>query len=131
MRTVSAQLDRLHGADAAVITFAPVASLAAYRNHLELPFPVLTDPTRALYRRFGLGRGSFRDIYGVGTLRMYARLLRNGRRLSRPTQATQDTRQLGGDFAIDGDGRLLAAFRPSSPDSRPTLDQLIEAFAPR
>ena len=79
---------------------------------------MLSNPTRQLYRRFNLGRGSLSDIYGIGTLRMYARLIRRGRRLTRPTQ---DTRQLGGDFALDRDGRLIAAFRPSSPDSRPSL----------
>ena len=125
MRTVSAHLDRLHGASVAVVTFAAVEDLAAYRAHLELSVPVLSDPTRELYRRFNLGRGSRRDIYGVGTLRMYARLMRRGRRLTRPTQ---DTRQLGGDFALDRDGRLIAAFRPSAPDSRPSLAQLIDAF---
>ena len=120
-----AHLYRLHGASVAVITFAPVDALAAYRAHLDLPFPVLSDPTRELYRRFNLGRGSRRAIYGVGTLRMYARLIRSGRRLSRPTQ---DTRQLGGDFALDGAGRLIAAFRPDSPDTRPSLQQLIDVF---
>ena len=120
-----AHLDRLNGAAVVVITFAPVDALAAYRAHLDIHGPVLSDPTRQLYRRFNLGRGSLRAIYGVGTLRMYARLLKQGRRLSRPTQ---DTRQLGGDFALDRHGRLLAAFRPSSPDSRPNLHQLIDAF---
>lgn len=41
-------------------------------------------------------------VYGVGTLRLYIRLVRNGRRLQRPTQ---DTRQLGGDFVIDVGGK--------------------------
>lgn len=123
---MGAHLDRLHGASVAVITFAPVEDLAAYRAHLGFPFPVLSDPTRALYRRFGLERGSWRAIYGVGTLRLYARLLARGRRPGRPTQ---DTRQLGGDFALDGEGRLLAAFRPASPDARPDIERLIDAFS--
>lgn len=127
-----AHLDRLQGAAVAVITFAPVDALAAYRAHLDLAVPVLSDPTREVYRRFGLGRGSFRAVYGVGTLHMYARLLRQGRRPGRrPGRPTQDTRQLGGDFALDRTGRLLAAFRPTAPDARPGIDEVIAAFHER
>lgn len=124
MRAVGEHLDQLPGVSVAVVTFAPVDGLAAQRRHLGVPFPLLSDPDRELYRAFGLGRGSMRAIYGVGTLRLYARLLRQGRRLKRPNQ---DTRQLGGDFVIDGEGRLTAAFRPASPDARPTVAELIEA----
>lgn len=108
----------------AAVTFAQQADLAPHRAHLDLPFPLLADPERTLYRRFGLGRGSLRDIWGIGTLRLYGQLIRRGRRLQRPTQ---DTRQLGGDFVIGPSGRLAAGFWPASPDDRPTVDQLIEA----
>lgn len=108
----------------AAITFAPPAELAAHRRHLGLPFPLLSDPDRSLYRRFGLGRGAFRQIWNPGTLKLYVRLVRQGRRLRRPTQ---DTRQLGGDFVLDPSGRLTAAFRPASPDDRPSVDALIAA----
>lgn len=108
------------------VTFAPPEELPAHRTHLELPFPMLADPDREAYRQFDLGRGTLRDIWSLGTMRMYARLLRQGRKLRRPTQ---DTRQLGGDFVIDAQGRLAAGFWPASPDDRPTVDTLIEAVA--
>ena len=125
MIAVRDHLDRLGDAAVAVITFAPIEDLAAYHRHLDLSFPVLSDPDRELYRTFQLGRGSFRAVYGVGTLAMYARLLRRGRRYQR---STQDTRQLGGDFVIDASGRLAAAFRPPSPDTRPDIDELAAAL---
>jgi hypothetical protein len=109
----------------AVIGFGTPEDHAAYHRHLQLPFPLLSDPDRELYRRFGFGVASLRAIYGAGTLRLYARLLRRGRRLRRPRQ---DTRQLGGDVVIDPLGRLVAVFRPASPDDRPTLDQLARAL---
>lgn len=110
----------------AAVTFASVEELPAHRVHLELPFPMLADPERETYRQFDLGRGALRDIWSVGTMTMYARLLRQGRKLRRPTQ---DTRQLGGDFVIDPQGRLATGFWPASPDDRPTIDSLIEAVA--
>lgn len=121
-----AQLERFGPTSIAVVTFAEPDRLPAHRAHLGLPFPVLADPDRDLYRRFGLGRGSVRRIWNPGTLATYARLLGRGRRLRRPTE---DTRQLGGDLVIGPDGRLSAIFRPASPDARPSVQQLIEAVA--
>lgn len=121
--------DRLEAfGDAVVVavTFAEVAALGAHRRHLDLPFPLLADPARVTYDHFELGRGSFRQVYSLGTLRLYASLIRRGRRIRR---STQDTRQLGGDFVIAPDGRLAAAFRPDSPDTRPSVDQLLAAVA--
>ena len=121
---MSERLDDFSPVTVAAVTFAPVEPLAAHRRHLGLPFPLLADPQRTLYRRFGLERGSFTEVWGLGTLRLYRDLLRRGRRLRVPIQ---DTRQLGGDFVIDGGGHLVAAFRPRSPDSRPSVDQLLAA----
>lgn len=110
----------------AVITFGQPGDLPAHRAHLALPFPLLADPERRVYRQFGLARGALHRIWSPGTLVLYARLLRQGRKLQRPTQ---DTRQLGGDFVIGPDGRLAAAFRPASPDARPPIDALVAAVA--
>jgi hypothetical protein len=108
----------------AVVAFADQSDLARHRAHLGLPFPILADTDRSMYRRFGMERGSLRDVYSLGTLHLYWRLLRAGRRLRRPID---DTRQLGGDFVLDRDGTLAAGFWPTSPDDRPDVDQLIEA----
>ena len=121
---MSDQIESFGDAAIAAITFADQSELAAHHAHLDLPFPLLTDPDRGLYRHFELGRGSLRNIYSPGTLRMYARLIRKGRRLQRPTE---DTRQLGGDFVIGRAGLLAAGFWPAGPDDRPDLGQLIEA----
>lgn len=120
------RLDEFGDASVAVVTFAPAESLAAHRVSLSLPFPILSDPDRSVYHRFGLERASFRAVYGFGNLRLYGRLLRKGRRLRPPTG---DTRQLGGDIVLDEQGRLAAAFRPRSPDLRPPLDELIAALS--
>ena len=109
----------------AAVTFAHPDLLAGHRAHLGLEFPILADPDRTLYSRFGLRRASLLRVYNPGTIRLYASLLRKGRRLRRPTE---DTRQLGGDFLIDADGRLAYGFWPTSPDDRPTVGQLLDAL---
>lgn len=118
------RLDDLGDTAVAVVTFAAVERLAAHREHLDLPFPLLADPQRVVYGRFGLDRAPLWRIYNPGTLRLYGRLLARGRRLRRPVD---DTRQLGGDFVIDANGRLAAAFRPRSPDDRPPIGDLVAA----
>ncbi len=122
---MSERLDDFGSGSVAAVTFAPPDLLAAHRERLDLAFPLLADPDRTLYRRFGLDRGSWREVWGLGTLKLYRELLSRGRRLRGPLQ---DTRQLGGDFVIDGGRRLVAAYRPRSPDARPSVDELVAAM---
>jgi hypothetical protein len=65
-----------------------------------------------------------RLVKGPTTIRAYARLLRDGGRVRRPTE---DTLQLGGDFVVGRDGRLVYAYRSEGPADRPSVDELISA----
>ncbi len=90
-----------------------------------MPFTIVTDQNRELYRLLGAERGTARQVWSMGTLRMYARLLRQGRRLRRPTE---DIHQLGADAVIGRDGRLRYLSLPSTPDARPPVTDLITAL---
>lgn len=127
MIAVRDHLDQLGDAQPVVVTFADDPTrLAAYREHLDIEFPVVADVDRVVYDLLGAGRGTLRDVWSPGTLAMYARLLRRGRRLRR---TTDDTRQLGADAVIGRDGRLRRVWLPPSPDARPTIESIIEAVA--
>ena len=120
-------LDRLGDVQPVVVSFAhDWHRLAAYRDHLGVDFPFVADPDRALYRALGAGRGRVRDVWSLGTLRMYARLLLQGMRLRRPVE---DTRQLGADAVIDRDGKVVHVWLPDGPDRRPTIDEIIAVTA--
>jgi peroxiredoxin len=119
------RLDRFADAAVAVVTFAEPARLAAYRDHLAVPFSLLADVDRRVYRLVGAERGTRRQVWSPGTMVLYARLLRRGHRLSRPTE---DVRQLGADVVIGRDGRLRYLALPPSPDARPSLDDLVAAL---
>lgn len=116
-----------HFGDAAiaVVTFATPERLAAYRDHLEAPFDFVADVDRTLYRLLGAERGSRRQVWSLGTLRMYGRLMRAGRRLQRPTE---DVHQLGADVVIGRDGTIRYLALPPSPDTRPPVADLIAAL---
>ncbi len=125
MIAVRDRLDEFGDATVAVVTFAGHPRLGAYRIHLRLPFPVLSDPDRVLYGLLGAERGTRRQVWSLGTLRMYARLLRAGRRLQR---SREDLRQLGADVVVGRDGRVRYLALPPSPDARPAIDDLIAAL---
>ncbi|MEP7113344.1 MAG: AhpC/TSA family protein [Ilumatobacteraceae bacterium] len=118
-------LDQFGDARIAVVAFAAPERLGAYRRHLQLPFDVVSDPDRTLYRMLGAERGSSRQVWSAGTIRMYARLIRAGRRLRRPTE---DIRQLGADAVVGRTGTLRYLSLPSTPDARPPISELIAAL---
>lgn len=125
MIAVRDHLDQFGDATVAVVTFAEPARLAAYRIHLGLPFDVLADPDRELYRLLGASRGTVRQVWSPGTLRMYATLVRRGRRVRRPTE---DIRQLGADAVVGRDGTVRYLALPASPDARPPIADLVAAL---
>jgi hypothetical protein len=119
------QIGQFGDAVVAVITFAAPERLAAYRQHLDIDFPVLSDVDRSLYGLVGAERGTRRAIWSLGTIRMYGKLLRLGRSLRRPTE---DVNQLGADLVIGRDGRIRYLALPPSPDARPPITELISAL---
>ena len=118
-------LNRFGDAEVVVVTFADPARLDAHRSHLGVPFTFVSDTSRRLYQLLGAERGTRRRVWSLGTLRMYARLVRSGRRLQR---ATEDVYQLGADAVIGRDGRLRYLSLPASPDARPPVDDLLAAL---
>ena len=125
MIAVRDHLDQFGYARIAVVTFATPERLAAYRAHLRLPFDVVADTDRVVYELLGAQRGTNRQVWSPGTIRMYLRLIRAGRRLQRPTE---DIRQLGADAVVGRDGTLRYLSLPSTPDARPPISELVASL---
>ncbi len=90
---------------------------------LDVPFPVLFDLERRAYEAWGLQRASFARIWlDPAVWKRYAQLLLEGERLR---TAGRDPRQLGGDFVIGPDGRVVYS-RPQRRDDRPPVGELVE-----
>ena len=118
------RLDEFGDAAVAVVAFSAPTRVAAYQRDRLAPLPVLIDEDRAVYRAYGLGRGSVWTVWGSKSWWAYLRLIRRGRKLQRPTE---DTLQLGGDFVVGRDGRLMYTYRSAHPDDRPPVDDLLAA----
>ena len=133
---MSARLDDIAGpgrarAHVALVTFTTPDEVAAYQQRRRLPFPILIDADRHVYNAYGLGRGSFLDVWGWSAVRRYWQILRPsgpGRRSDlQPT--SEDTRQLGGDMVIAPDGRLTWGHWSLRSTDRPSVDEIVEAVA--
>ena len=109
-----------------LITFTDIISLTEYQWSNELPYPVLTDPRREMYRAYGLGRGSVRRVWGMRATKRYIELVRESG-LGALRKPTEDTLQLGGDFVIGPDGNMTWGFWGDGPDDRPSIDDLVIA----
>jgi hypothetical protein len=86
--------------------------------------PTVCDPDRAAYRYFGLERGKWSMFFRWRVLARFVRLVFSGWRLRTP-EAGEDVLQLGGDFILSADRRLLYAHRSADPADRPALNDLV------
>jgi hypothetical protein len=114
-----------HGLAIVVVTFEQSAIARSYVERTDLPWPVLVDRERTLYRAYDMDRAPRRVIWGWRSWRAYARLIRRGRRLQR---ATGDTRQRGGDVLIDPDGIVRLHHVGHNPADRPPVERIRAAM---
>ena len=120
---MSARLDdiRRAGADVLVVTQSQPKAVAA----MSLPLPTVCDPDRTAYRYFGLERGRWSMFLRGSVLARYLRLIFGGWR-PHLGEAGEDLLQLGGDFLLSADRRLVYAHRSTDPADRPAVGELVQ-----
>jgi hypothetical protein len=109
-----------------VVSFAQPNFVTIYLKENPLPFPVVSDPSRAAYQAFGLERLSWSAFLRGRTILRYLRLIFRGW-LPRRSNAGEDVLQLGGDFVLDEQRQLVYAFRGAAPTDRPPAAELVRA----
>ena len=125
MKAFKDEFDR-RGVAIVVVSFAEPARLAPYQEHHHWPFVILADPKRTAYQAFALKRLSLLRVFSLSTLRLYFRLLREGKKLQK--YGKDDYYQAGGDFLVDRKGNILFAHRSQDPADRPPIEKLLEAI---
>lgn len=128
MKKIYGDIQRL-GAEVLVISFTPPAQVAVYLQRNPLPFPVVSDPELKAYQAFGLGRTTFGAIIRLQVIGRFLKLILRGW-LPRGPDEGQDPFQLGGDFLIDGQARLVYAHPSADPTDRPGQEELLAALRP-
>jgi hypothetical protein len=126
---VARDVDRLTAAGVTVLVVvqAEPDRLAQWISMRPIPFPVVSDPERTAYRAFDLGRVGWLHFARPNVLGSYLRLMLRGHRLSKPVQG-EDVLQLGGDFVLDRNTRLVFAHPSRAATDRPTVAEILTAL---
>ena len=123
LREHEQELDRLRAVVLGV-SFEEPSDIARFAERESFPYPILSDPERRAYRALGLERGGKAQVWSVNALRTYARGLLRGRL---PRLPRADVAQLGGDFVLDRQGRVVYEYRSEESADRPAIDTLLDA----
>mmetsp|Transcript_18419 Transcript_18419/g.38559 ORF Transcript_18419/g.38559 Transcript_18419/m.38559 type:complete len:106 (-) Transcript_18419:3298-3615(-) len=86
---------------------------------------MLLDPHRHSYEQYGMNR-SFKSSYSPSTLLFYLRSYWRGEYRLRSTE--EDATQLGGDFVVGQDGKIILAHPSQTPIDRESPEQLVSAL---
>ena len=123
LREHEQELDRV-GAVVVGVSFEESSVISRFAERESAPYPILSDPERKAYRAFGLTRGGTTQVWSPNALRTYARGLLRGRL---PRLPRADIAQLGGDFVLDPQGRVVYEYRSEESADRPAIDFLLDA----
>jgi peroxiredoxin len=115
------------GGEVVAISFSPPSRLAAFLEKYPLPFAAVSDPERQAYRALSLENTSWKVILRPASVFRYLRLIFKGWLPKSPGQ--EDLMQLGGDFILDDQRRLVYAYRSAEPTDRPPTRDLLKAIA--
>ncbi len=135
LRSIVARFDeiRSHGIREVVVFHSSVAELAKYEA--DLPFPLIADPARQFYRRFGVERGP-RSLLRPRALRaaIVGQTAAFGKRSTMrsafgPINPAGGPFGLPADFLIAPDGRLSALKYGRHAYDQWTVDELLEHVA--
>ncbi len=130
LRSVVARHDeiRSHGIREVVVFHSTAAELAKYEA--ELPFPLIADPERELYRRLGVERRagsllSTRALRAAIAGQTAALARRSTMRALGPIKPTGGVLGLPADFLIAPDGRVAAVKYGEHAYDQWTVDELL------
>jgi AhpC/TSA antioxidant enzyme len=115
---------RALGVNIIVITMSTPQTLARFEKERVFPIALFADPTRNSYRAFGLEHTTMMRIIRPSVIWKYLKLIARGGKVRRVPEG-EDALQLGGDFLVARDGRLLWSFRSADPTDRPSVDVLL------
>ncbi len=93
------------GAQAIGIGMGSAATARALTQSMGLPYPLLVDGEREIYRALEVRRAGLYGLIGPPAIVAALRALRRG---FRQTHVESDPRQLGGTFIVDARGEIRA-----------------------
>ena len=121
--------DRLRAAGVTVVLVGSgtPAQGEVFRRELEVRFPVVCDPDRVLFKKYGLREMTLSDVLSPLVLAKTVKVIFDGGYGHKFGQGSES--QLGGAFLIDTIGTVRFAHRAADAADHPSTDDLLQAAA--
>jgi peroxiredoxin len=94
----------------------------AFKRQFSLQFPMICDPDKKLYHKFGLGRGS---VASMASPLLFLKGLKTLSRGYAPGMPQGDIKQMPGVFLIDTSGDIRYAHYSKNPSDNPSIETLL------
>jgi peroxiredoxin len=124
LRRTKDRFDAL-GARVVLVGLGTVEETARFKSRFDIPFDMIADPEKALFRAFGLKQASTGKLLSVGMAVKGVSAMLRGHGLGMPQG---DVRQLPGVFIIDTDGRIRYRYFAEGPADHPAPEDLIDVL---
>lgn len=113
------------GAQVVLVGMGTPEESAAFEMKFDIPFPLISDPTRQLYRTFGLKMVSALELLSPSVAVKGILAITKGHTVGIPIG---DVRQLPGVFIINTDGRIVYSHFAGDPSDHPDPVTILEAL---
>ncbi len=113
------------GAQVVLVGLGTPKETAAFKDRFDIPFPMIADPEKALYKAFHLKQASATALLSPGMAVKGVSAMLRGYGIGLPTG---DVRQLPGVFIIDAEGIIRYSYFAEGPADHPDPDVLLEAI---
>jgi hypothetical protein len=110
-----------------VVSQAAPKVLSLYLTRRKWQVPVVSDPDRTAYAGFGLERTGWTSFFRPRVMLGYFQGMLRGYGVKMP-YAGEDVLQLGGDFILDRQRRVVFGYRSADPTDRPSTTTLLDAI---
>ena len=116
---------RQRGAQVVLVGLGTTEETAAFKERYNIPFPMIADPEKALFKAFHLKQASATALLSPGMAVKGVAALLKGYGIGIPKG---DVRQLPGVFIIDTEGRIRYSYFAEGPADHPEPDALLKAI---
>jgi peroxiredoxin len=110
-------------AQVVLVGLGSVEETAAFKKRFDVPFTMIADPEKRLFRAFRLKRATTGSLLSPGMFAKGLMVMAKGHRMGIPQG---DVRQLPGTFIIGTDGRIRFSHHAAGPADHPSPEVLLE-----
>lgn len=115
------------GAQVVLVGMATPPESIEFASKFNVPFPIVADPEKKLYRKFGLKQMSAIGFFSPGLALKGIAAIVGGHGIGIPQG---DVRQLPGVFIIDTAGQVVFSHFSSNPADHPDSNTILAALPP-